>query len=135
MKKYKVLFVVSSLVMSVVAYASSVSQSGVISAIKEGQQVTCVGVKKIFKTNKDVKIHKDYKVELSLNESGGIEATEQDTADLGGYSPIPYPCKFVDGFTSQDLNITNEKVFVCKDDSYGITEEIYLLKHCMITGR
>jgi len=130
MNKNKVVLLTSSFFMSVGVYASSVAQPSVIAAMKEGKQVECVGVKKLI-TFKKVSIKKGYKVDISVNEFGDFEATEQDTSDLGGYSPIPYPCNYVDGFTSKDLNISNEKVFVCKDDSYGVTEEVYLLKSCI----
>ncbi|CAA6803794.1 MAG: Unknown protein [uncultured Sulfurovum sp.] len=132
MKKYKVVFLASFVVMSVTVYATTKEQFSVISAMKQGKKVECTGVKKVI-TAKKVRVHEGYKVELSLNESGNsFEATEQDTSDLGGYSPIPYPCDLIDGFTSTDLNISNEKVFVCRDDSYAITEEVYLLKNCML---
>ena len=125
----------SSVVMAVGIYATSIAQPNIISAMKQGEQVECVGVKKVI-TTKKVSIYKGNKVELSFNEPDNhFEATEHDTSDFGGYSPIPYPCNFIDGFTSKDLNITNEKVFICKDDSYATTEEVYLLKNCMINGR
>ncbi len=132
MNKYNFVFLASSVVMSMAVYASSVAQPSVISAMKDGKHVECVGVKKLI-TPKKVSIHKGYKVDITVNESGDFEATEQDTSDLGGYSPIPYPCKFIDGFSSTDLNIANKKVFVCKDDSYGVTKEVYLLENCVIT--
>jgi hypothetical protein len=131
MKKYKVVFLASSVVMSVVAHATSIAQPSILNAIQDSKQVECVGVKKVTEPKKTT-IYKDYKIELSLNESGNYEAIELDSSDLGGYSPIPYPCKFIDGLTSTDLNITNEKVFICNDDNYAITEEVYLLKNCMV---
>ena len=122
--------------MSVSVHASSIAKPSIITAMKQGEQVECVGVKKVFEGKKEVKRKKGYKVDISFNETdSSFEATEQDTSDLGGYSPIPYPCTFIDGFTSTDLNISNEKVFICKDDSYGDTEEVYLLKNCKISGR
>jgi len=134
MRKYKVVLIVSSIVMAVTVYASSIAQPSIISDIKQGKQVECVGVKKVITATK-VSIHKGHKVELSFNgSSDSFEAIEQDTSDLGGYSPIPYPCNFIDDFTSTDLNISNEKVFICKDESYATTEEVYLLKNCMIIG-
>ena len=131
MKKFKVTFLASSLVISVVVHATPVTKIDVLAAIKAGKEAGCVGVKKVI-TPKKVKVHKGYKVDIVLNESGSFEATEQDSSDLGGYSPIPYPCKVIDGFTSTELNITSEKVFMCHDDTYGSTEEVYLLKNCMI---
>ena len=134
MKKYKVVFLTSSFLMVVLVYATPIVKTDVISAIKDGKEVECVGVKKLITPNKSG-VYKKNKVDIARNDSGGsFEATEQDSSDLGGYSPIPYPCKFIDGFTSTDLNITNEKVFICNDDSYARTEEVYLLKNCMIGG-
>ena len=132
MRKYKVIFLVCSVVMGVAVYATPIVQSDVLSAIKNGKEAECVGVKKVI-SSKKIRVHKDYKVDIALNESGDhFKATEQDSSDLGGYSPIPYPCKLIDGFTSTDLNITNEKVFICNDDTYAMTEEVYLLKDCML---
>ena len=131
MKKYKVMFLASFVVMAVAVYATPVVKTDVLAAIKDGKEAGCVGVKKVI-TPKKVRVKKGYKVDIALNESGNYEATEQDSSDLGGYSPIPYPCKFIDGFTSTDLNISNEKVFICNDDTYDATEEMYLLKNCMI---
>ena len=134
MRKIKVVFLASSALVAMASYATSIVQLDIISLIKQGEQAECIGVKKVITHNK-VSFHKDNKVDISFNESGTFEATEQDTSDLGGYSPIPYPCKYIDGFTSTDLNITNKKAFICKDESYVTTEEVYLLKNCKVQGR
>lgn len=132
MKKCNRVFSLSSLLLTTVMHATPITHSNISSALKEGKEVGCVGVKKVIKANKEVRIQKDHKVDIALRESGDtFEATEQDSSDLGGYSPIPYPCKFIDGFSSKEFNITHEKVFLCHDDTYDPTEEVYLLKNCM----
>lgn len=127
------MFLSSAVLMAVTVYATPTAKTDVLAAINDGKEAGCVGVKKVISPKK-VKVHKGYKVDIAFNESGNYEAVEQDSSDLGGYSPIPYPCKFIDGFTSKDLNISNEKVFMCHDDTYGATEEVYLLKNCVLYG-
>ena len=152
MNKYKVLLLANVLLMTVVLQATPVEKPSVITAIKEGKEAECVGVKKVTKTKrvgtgkyvndveiketiKKIRTQEGYKVDISLNEAGdSFEATEQDSDDLGGYSPIPYPCKFIESFTSTDFNITNENVFYCKDDTYDPTEEVYLVGNCRVSG-
>jgi preprotein translocase subunit YajC len=135
MTKFYIVFSLSSLLLITAMYATPITHSNILSSLKEGKEVGCVGVKKVTKTNKEVRIQKNYKVDIALSESGDtFEATEQDSSDLGGYSPIPYPCKFIDGFSSKEFNMTNEKIFYCEDDTYDPTEEIYLLKHCTVYG-
>jgi len=129
MMRYKVI-VIATLITSLTAHATT----DIISTIKEGKEVGCTGIKKTLKSDKTPN-YKEHKVDISFNLSTHhFEALEQDSSDLGGYSPIPYPCQYKNSFTSKNFNISNEKVFMCHDDTYGTTEEVYLLKNCVIYG-
>ena len=86
MNKYKVMFLASSVVMAVTVNATPVTNPDVLAAIKNGKEAGCVGVKKVM-THKKVRVHKGYKVDIALNESGdAFEAIEQDSSDLSRYT-------------------------------------------------
>ena len=52
MKKYKVMFLASSVVMAVAVYATPIAKTDVLTAIKDGNAAGCVGVKKVITAKK-----------------------------------------------------------------------------------
>ena len=134
MNIYNRILFTSTLMMGITLHANPVDTSNTLATMKSDKQVVCVGVKRIMPTNANKsRPFSPNSVEISFNKTAEyFEALEQDNSDLGGYSPIPYPCTYAERFTSETLNTKQEKALLCTDESYDITEEVYLLKDCTI---